>query len=198
MVRNAFREGRAYAARLLRVCRRPIENDPRCGFHLLRLEFEVFLILDTEPVVASTGKIACRDLVVGPAVDVSRDACLVAYVDALHVRTPSSVAEWLNLTSQVRWIIVEFGRLSEIDQRNTFEAVRPFDLGSRSVREYDYELDKDWVPVQAAADQLECSESSIRRRLEELEPAWGPKLLVRTPGNHRRINLPLLRNLWGT
>ncbi|MCU0982299.1 MAG: hypothetical protein MUF25_24345, partial [Pirellulaceae bacterium] len=101
MVRNAFREGRPYAARLLRVCQRPIENDPRCGFCLLRLEFEIFLVLDTEPVLASTGKIACRDLVVGPAVDVSRDASLVAYVDALRVRKPSNIAEWLNLTSQV-------------------------------------------------------------------------------------------------
>ena len=40
---------------------------------LLRLEFEVF-VLDTLPAVSSSGKIACRDLVVGPAVDVSRDA----------------------------------------------------------------------------------------------------------------------------
>jgi hypothetical protein len=198
MVRNAFRQGRTYAARLLRVSQRPIENEPDGGFRLLRLEFEMFFILDTEPAVSSSGKIACRDLVVGPAVDVSRDASLTAYVGALGVRNPASVSEWLNLANKPRWISIEFGSLSEIDQRNSFQTIHPFQLAGRSVREYDYELDKDWVPVKVAADQLEHSESTIRRRLNELEPDWGAKLVSRTQGNHRRINLPLLRNLWGT
>ena len=135
---------------------------------------------------------------VGPAVDVSRDASLTAYVGALGVRNPASVSEWLNLASRPRWINVEFGSLNEIDQRNSFQTIRSFQLADRSVREYDYELDKDWVSVRVAADQLECSESTIRRRLAELEPAWGANLVSRTPGNHRRINLPLLRNLWKT
>ncbi len=173
-----------------------IENESHGGLHLLRLEFEILLILDTPPAVSSSGKIACRDLVVGPAVDVSRDASLTAYADALGVRNPTSDRQWLNLANKVRWISVEFGPIDERDQRNSFQAIHPFELAGRSVREYDYSLDQDWVPVNVAADQLERSESTIRRRLAELEPNWGANLVSRTLGNHRRINLPLLRNLW--
>ena len=196
MARYRFREGVKYGARLLRVVERPIENSSSAGLRLLRLEFEIFAADESRRVLSSTGAVACRDLVVGAAVAALKDSSLIAYANALRVRNPSAPAEWLRLNGQQPWVEIVFGAVDDSDLRNTFQSVFPLDPDRWSVQEYRYDLDKDWVTVAQAARDLKTSESSIRRRVRELEPAWGPQLLWRTAGGHRRIKLPLLRNLW--
>lgn len=195
MARYKFREGKSYAARLQGAHERPIENSDVSGVRLLRLEFEVFEQIPTKLLLSSTGKIACRDIVVGRAVDPSRDSSVAAYALALRVRKPSSLKEWLNLSGKPAWVNIVFGAKGA-DLRNSFEAIFPFDAQDWQVLPYDYNLDKEWVTVLEAADDLGCSESTMRRRADEFEIDWGPELTKRTEGNHRRINLPLLRNLW--
>lgn len=196
MARYRFREGVKYGACLRCVLERSIENSAASGLRLLRLEFEVFTADEPRRILSSTGNVACRDLVVGPAVDASRDSSLVAYADAVRVRNPDSAAEWLSLNDESRWVQIVFGPVSQTDLRNSFQDILPLDLAGWSVREYRYDLDKAWVTVARAARDLKCSESSIRRRVLEFEPIWGAQLILRTAGKHRRINLPLLRNLW--
>jgi hypothetical protein len=196
MPRYRFRRGRQYAARVHQIRERPIENSSTSGFHLLRLEFEVFEIDDNRGTLRATGKIACRDLVIGPGVDPTLDSSIAAYVMALRVRSPYGLAQWLARSKQSVWAAVVFGDLQDPDLRNAVQRIDAFDATGWSVQEYDYDLDEDWVPVSVAADDLECSEATIRRHLVAMEAEWGEKLLRRTPGGHRRIFLPLLRNLW--
>ena len=195
MARYKFREGKTYAARLHGAHERPIENSDVSRVRLLRLEFEVFEQIPTKLLLSSTGKIACRDIVVGRAVDPSRDSSVAAYALALRVGKATSLTEWLNLSNKRVWVNIVFGAKGA-DLRNTFEAIFPFDAQDWQVLPYDYNLDKEWVTVIEAADDLGCSESTMRRRVDEFEVVWGPDLTKRTEGNHRRINLPLLRNLW--
>lgn len=196
MVRYRFQQGIKYGARLLRVVKRPIENSPESGLQLLRLECEIFTIDARKRVLSSVGAVACRDLVVGPAADTFRDSSLIAYAHALRLREPEDPAAWLRLSRRKLWLEIVFGTVGESDLRNSFETVFPLDPAGWTVKEYGYELDKDWVTVSQAARNLKTSESSIRRRIRELEPVWGSQLLWRTRGGHRRIKLSLLRNLW--
>ena len=110
MTRYRFREGKTYAARLMRVSERPVENARRAGFRLLRLEFEFFEMRRDAKTLASTGKIASRDLIVGPLVDPSRDSHLTNYIAALHLKNPQTVKSWLALTEETRWLKVTLTR----------------------------------------------------------------------------------------
>jgi len=195
MARYKFREGKTYAARLQGIHERPIENSRVSGVRLLRLEFEVFEQIETKSLLSSTGKIACRDIVVGRAVEPSRDSSVTAYALALRVPKPSSVTQWLQVSDRQAWVKIVFGAKGP-DMRNSFDAIFPFDAEGWQVQPYDYNLDKEWVAVSEAGDDLGCSESTIRRRVDEFERIWGTELVRRTEGNQRRIRLSLLRNLW--
>lgn len=196
MARYRFVEGNTYAARLQGVHERPIENSRVSRVRLLRLEFEVFLLRRREMQLSSTGMIACRDIVLGPAVDPSRDSSVMAYACALRLRNPSNVNEWLRLSGQPIWVTIVFGPKGATDMRNSFESISPFDVHDWQVKPYDYNVDEDWLAVAHAARLLKCSESTIRRRTGEFERVWGTELLRWTEGGHRRIYFPLLRNLW--
>jgi hypothetical protein len=196
MVRHRFREGIKYAARLRRVVERPIENGPQSGLTLLRMEFEVFGVDGSGKVLSSTGAVACRDLVVGPSAAAFKDPSLIVYANALSLRKPDDPGEWLRLNRQERWVEIVFGVVGEPDLRNRFDSIASLDPAGWSMDEYRYEMDKDWVAVAQAARSLRTSESTVRRRIRELEPEWGAHLLRRTTGGHRRIKLSLLRNLW--
>lgn len=196
MARYKFTEGKTYAGRLQGVRERPIENSRSSGFRLLRLEFEIFEILEHQRTFSSTGKIACRDLVVGPGVDATRDASLAAYASALRLGDASRVSRWLDLPGSPIWVTITFGKVGPFDLRNSFEAIFPLNVADWSVREYDYSLDKEWLTVSEAADDLGCSPSKIRRALNEWELEWGSQLVWRSTGRHRRIKLSMLRNLW--
>ena len=68
--------------------------------------------------------------------------------------------------------IAGFGNVGPIDLRNSFRAISPSDTAGWYVREYDYTLHKEWGTVGEAADDLECSESKIYRRLADFEREW--------------------------
>ena len=195
MARYRFREGKTYAARLLGARERPIENSDVSGVRLLRLEFEVFELDETQSLLTSYGKIACRDIVLGRAVEPTRDSSVMLYANALRVDDPSNVEEWLHRGGRPVWANIVFGPKGP-DLRNSFARIFAFDADGWQVQHYDYDLDKEWFRVAEAADDLGCSESTIRRRVDEFERIWGTELVRRTEGNQRRIRLSLLRNLW--
>jgi hypothetical protein len=184
-----------YAARLLGVRERTIENSDVSGVRLLRLEFEIFEQDDTQSLLASYGKIACRDIVVGRAVKATRDPSVMVYANALRIGKASNVEEWLHRNDTAVWVNIVFGAKGP-DLRNSFETISAFDADGWQVQQYDYDLDQEWFRVAEAADDLGCSESTIRRRVDEFERIWGTELVRRTEGNQRRIRLSLLRDLW--
>jgi hypothetical protein len=196
MPRYRFREGIEYAGRLLRVMQRPIENSRESQIALIRLEFEIFTLDTLNKTLKSTGAIACRDIVVGPSVPLTKDSSLIAYANALEIKKPEDSREWLQLQPRSHWLEITFGAVDPIDLRNAFRSLKNFTIQGYFIDEYQYELDRDWVRVAQAARALKISESTVRRRVEELQPEWGAQLVSLTTGKHRRINLPLLRNLW--
>jgi len=195
MTRYHFTIGKPYAAKLVRVAPRPIENDANLSLQLLRLEFTIYWMLD-EQHLESQGEIACRDIVVGDLVPTHRDAGLVAYAQALRVKAPiNEVANWTALPSG-RWIELTFGPSETEGGRNPFATIRPFDVDGWEVKEYRYDRSAKWVTIKTAADAVGTSESTIRRRADALEPQFGAELIHRTNGGHRRINLPTFMNVW--
>jgi len=191
MARYQFTQGKEYAARVHAVWEKPVENT---GLSLVRLEFEVFQFLDGGK-LSSMGKIACRDVIVGPAIDNGRDAGVGPFFVALGISHPNTPADWLALNNRRPWVTLVFGPVGHKDERNAFVRIFSLDARKYQVVEHDYALDADWVTVAEAADDLECSPSTLRRRVAEMEPEFGERLVRRTPGGHRRINVRLLRNL---
>jgi len=191
MARYRFRENHEYAGRVHAVWRKPLEN---AGLSLIRLEFEIFTFGEGNR-LSSTGKIACRDIVVGKGIDLQRDTTAMPYLNALEVRRPESAASWLELNDRDVWVKIVFGPIGAEDERNAFRSIFPLDVRGYQIIEYDYDLDAGWVEVSVAADDLGCSESTVRRRVARAEAEFGERLVRRTGGNHRRINLRLLRNL---
>lgn len=196
MTRHHFQINKPYVAKLIRVALRPIENDPNLSLQLIRLEFSVYWIIGDKE-LESQGEIACRDLVVGTCIDVKRDAGLIAYAQALRVTAPVNVAaNWMNLAGHGRWIELTFGPAETEGGRNPFATIKPFDSDGCSVTEYRYDRNAKWVTIKAAADAVQTSESTVRRRVDALESQWGARLVHRTDGDHRRIFLPLFVNIW--
>ncbi len=93
--------------------------------------------------------------------------------------------------------MIVFGPHDDFDQRNSFASILPFDPLKHRIQEYDLASHQDWVRVGKAAEELETSESTVRRRVQSWEIEWGTRLVrPRQPGGHRYLNLRLLRNLW--
>lgn len=86
---------------------------------------------------------------------------MIASANALRLGNPADPAEWLRLNGQQPWLEVVFGAVGESDLRNAFQSVFPLDPSGWFVREYQYDLDKDWGNVAQAARNLKTSESSI-------------------------------------
>lgn len=191
MARYRFNENKEYAGRLHAVRCRPVEN---AGLRLIRLEFEIFQFLQADR-LSSTGKIACRDIVVGRGIDLSRDTAAMPYVAALRVEQSQSESCWLDLENHNLWVKILFGSVKDLDERNAFNRITPLDVNGFKILEYDYDLDSHWVTVSVAADDLGRSEATIRRLVDRAEEEFGQRVVRRTAGKHRRINLRLLRNL---
>lgn len=193
IARYAFTVGKRFPARLHAVWEKPLEN---AQLKLLRLEFEVFVEVEPRR-LSATGKIACRDLVVGGGMDLSSDPGVMPFVAALRIKNPNRRHDWLALIGTNHWVAIEFGAVNELDQRNEFHSIYPFDPADRLICEYDFDLHRQWVTPQEAADDLGNSQSTVRRLVAQHEGEWGGQLVRRTLGGHRRINLYLLRNLIG-
>ena len=189
MTRYHFTIGKPYAAKLIRVAPRPIENDANLSLQLLRLEFTIYWMSGGQR-LESQGEIACRDFVVGDLVPAERDAGLVAYAQALHVAEPiNNPANWIALPTS-RWIELTFGPSETEGGRNPFATIRPFDVDGYTIKDYLYDRSAKWVTIKAAADAVGVSESTVRRRVDAMEDQFGPELIHRTEGGHRRIYLP--------
>ncbi|TWT40221.1 AsnC family protein [Botrimarina hoheduenensis] len=191
MARHAFREGSTSPARLLNVWDKPIENR---NVHLLRIEFEIF---NEEPnrLLVATGRIACRDVVVGDGYDLSQDRGVCPYVMAFNNFDSSRVSNWLDLANKRPWVEITFGKIHEGDQRNAFKKIGSFDASAFTIKEYAFKLDKDWQKIGDVAGKLGLSENTVRRRIKKLEPEHGALLVRYTPGGHRVICWPRLHNL---
>lgn len=195
MTRYNFQLNKPYAAKLTRVTSRPIENDPAIELSLIRLEFAIYWMVGQHR-LESQGEIACRDLVVGPLVPCNRDAGLLAYAQALRVPTPPrDPSSWIHLQPGDRWIEITFGPRETEGSRNPFRKIGSFSPDGWTIKEYRYDRTAGWVTIAAAADAVQVSESTVRRRLEALKQDWGDELVTRTDGGHRRVYLPLFVNL---
>lgn len=193
MARARFITQKKLAGRLIAISRRPIENlDPKIS--LLRLEFEIFWIVPNAKELRSLGKIACRDVVITPGVEMDRGVS--AYVQGLGVPKPYERGDWENRVTQRPWIRFEFDTPNPEDERNPFKEVFPFIAADYAIHECDDRLDSKWVTPSAAAKEFGCSVSKLRRCVDHLEDEWSHRLVKRTQGNQRRVNLRLLKELW--
>ena len=193
MAREHFYTDKTYAGRLYSIHRRPIENQD-LKVCLVRLEFEVFLIDPDKKELRSLGKIASRDIIV--TAGVAQDPGVSPYVRGLSVPNPNTPEGWENCIRQRPWIGIEFASPNSQDERNPFKSVSPFDATDHNVVEYDYRVGEKWVTLGVAAQELDCSVSKMRRVVDDLEREWSHRLVRRTQGNQRRVNLRLLKDLW--
>lgn len=201
MPRYAYKLGQPYAGRLLAADTRPTENDKSRKLALLRLEFEIFSRDDRRRELRSLGKIACRDLVIGP--DAASDNSVVFFAQRLGVRDPRKPEAWSARAAAVAWVEIVFGEPDGRDGRNRFADVRAFSPDGYTVVEHRYDLSDEWVKPEAASKAL-CalardgrgpSASTIRRFTKKHLAEFGELLERRTPGGHRLINFALLRHL---
>jgi hypothetical protein len=196
MPRNQFKTDTTYAGRLNDVVIRPIENSPNRGVKLLRIEFEVFDVLNTKT-LRSFQKYACREIVIGNAVQPLRDANVLAYSRALGLKDDQveDADAWVALKNNRPWISIEFGPVSDVDYRQPFTSIKPFSPAGYEVKAYGTETTKTWCSVDEAAQYFAESGSTMRRKADVLASKHGEKLMTYTKGGHRRINLEYLRIL---
>lgn len=193
MPRYAYEIGRPYAGRLLAADTRPIENDKSRKLAVVRLEFEIFSRDDRDRQLRSLGKIACRDLVIGP--DATGDNGVVFFAHRLGVRDPRKPDAWSARAAEGAWIEIVFGETDEHDGRNRFADIRAFSPDGYTVVEFRYDLSGDWLRPEDAGKAVGKSASTIRRFTKKHIAEFGETLERRTAGGHRLINVVLLRHL---
>jgi hypothetical protein len=108
---------------------------------------------------------------------------------------PNRVQAWLNLEKVKPWVRIEFGPRNPVDHRNSFAGIFAFDSAIFQIIDFPYDLSLEWVTSGKAAKALGRHINKIRRLVKKHEPFHGGELVRRTEGNHRIINLPLIRNL---
>lgn len=158
---------------------------------VLRLEFEVFV--ETHNGLSSLGTIACRDLVLFP--DCGSGSGVLRYSEALGVRAPEQVEAWRKLAKHAPWVEIIFGAPDPEDERHPFLAIKPFNPAGRGVLEYDFTVGGRWVRLKDVEDEMSWTNSKARRTVDRYGQEWGERLVRRTKGGQRRINLRLLREL---
>ena len=103
---------------------------------------------------------------------------------------------WSSLSAAERFIELQFGAPESEGGRNPFSAIASFDATGWEIEDYKYDKTTQWVTIRVAADAVGASESTVRRRVDDMEAEWGSRIVVRTKGTHRRIHLPLFMNVW--
>jgi len=197
MARYNFSTDKSYAAKLIRTAQRPLENDPNLSLQLIRLEFAIYWMTAEKRLLESQGEIACREIVVGKLVPISKDAGLAKYAESLKILPPfNEAANWIGLEDSGRWIELQFGPAESEGGRNPFRKIAAFDPSGWTINEYRYDRNAKWVRIGAAAEAVGVSESTVRRRIDALEAEKGSELVVRTNGRQRKIYLPLFTLLW--
>ncbi|MDC0288259.1 hypothetical protein OAL01_02320 [Rubripirellula sp.] len=199
MARFRFETDKYYAAELRKVTQRPIENYPtRDKIHLLRLEFEIFRIIEEKMVLSARGLLASRDIVIGTLFDLKKDSGLAQYCEVLGLREYHRLSDWKALENQGKWIKVWFGSLEEETDRNKFERIESFDPNEHKnyeVRRLPFDVAKKWVKVAHAAKYLKASVSTVRRKADKWALAGYDDVVRRGAGSQREINMPLLWDL---
>lgn len=200
MSRYKFQLGKTYAGRLIRVTKRPLENDEDAQIWLLRLEFEIFQIDQSAQVLHALDWVASRDVVIGPGLRKANTTRVKEYARILKIKDVRDVAAWVQAgLGGVRsrtWSAIVFGPMDDTDFRNPFLSIQPFDVRGYQIRSRGNARPTDWASVSTVARELRTSHSTLRRRLLVLAELAPGKLVKSTRGGHRRINLPLLRNMW--
>jgi hypothetical protein len=164
--------------------------------HLLRLEFEIFRIYESSMHLVRLGKVASRDLVIGDTIDAARDSGLACYCEVLELKSYHRLADWKALEKQGKWVKIHFGSFDqEGTNRNQFEMIEHFDKKLYTVSSKRFELTEKWFKVSHAAELLDVSVQTVRRKADKWEKAGHPDVVRRTAGNQREINLPLLWDL---
>jgi len=199
MARFKFETDKYYAAELRKVTQRPIENYPtRDKIHLIRLEFEIFRIIDEEMWLLALGFMASRDIVIGTLVDLKKDSGIAQYCEVLGLKEYHRLSDWKALEKQGKWIKVRFGSLEEETDRNKFERIENFDPKERKkykVKRLPFDVAKKWVKVAHAAKYLGISVSTVRRKADKWSRAGHDNVVRRGAGSQREINMPLLWDL---
>jgi len=199
MARFKFKTDKYYAAELRKVTPRPIENHPtRDKIHLIRLEFEIFRIIDEMMWLRGLGFLASRDIVIGTLFDLKKDSGLAQYCEVLGLSEYHRLSDWKALENQGKWIKVWFGSLEEETDRNKFERIESFDPNERekyTVKHVPFDVAKKWVKVAHAAEYLEVSVSTVRRKADKWARAGHDNVVRRGAGSQREINMPLLWDL---
>ena len=157
MSRYNFQTDRAYAAKLIRVAKRPIENGDQVTLSLIRLEFAIYWQDFEKKLLESHGEFACRDLIVGSLIPTEQDLGLVNYAVALRVPAPINQAEnWAALIASERFIKLQFGPPENEGGRNPFANIAPFDPAGWEIAEYKFDRTTEWVTIRVAADAVGC------------------------------------------
>ena len=199
MARFKFETDKYYAAELRKVTQRPIENYPtRDKIHLIRLEFEIFRIIDEEMWLLALGFMASRDIVIGTLVDLKKDSGIAQYCEVLGLKEYHRLSDWKALEKQGKWIKVRFGSLEEETDRNKFERIENFDPKERKkykVKRLPFDVAKKWVKVAHAAKYLGISVSTVGRKADKWSRAGHDNVVRRGAGSQREINMPLLWDL---
>jgi hypothetical protein len=190
-MREKFRPGKPYPARLLAVETRPLENK---SLVLLRLEFEVFLEGPNE--LRSLEKIACREIALGRTLSLPEDKGVARFFESLKLTgNMNSPQTWESAQKNSRWVAIVFGAIDHVDERNPFDSIVPYDASGKKVIESVRDLKKGWLQVSEAAEALGISNSTVIRRVNQFEAKFGTRLVRKSVGGHRSINLKLLRQL---
>lgn len=197
MARFQFQTDIHYAGQLRAVEERPIENHPTRGsLHLLRLEFEMFLIKEERNWLQALGKLASRDIIIGDGLDATADSGLARYCEVLRLTSSPRLEDWKALAETDTWVKVQFGSLDMEDTgRNPFRSIERFDPQGYVRKPVKFDVAKKWVKVSHAAEYLGTSEQTIRRRADKWQENGFPDVQRRTVGGHREINMPLLWDL---
>jgi hypothetical protein len=197
MSRYSFRTDHPYAACLVSVRKRPLENDQALAVSLLRLEFEVFWKVSIpKRLLRSHGEIACRDLLVGKLVPSNKDSGQLVYATAMNLDGSLDDPDcWVAAISKKTWVEIVFGEADPVDSRNPFKSIRAFSIEGWKIERHRYDRTAQWVSVAEAAEAVCMSRSTLRRRVDRLEADFGSRLIRRTRGNQRRIYLPLFLNI---
>ena len=192
--------GTEFAAELRKVTERPIENRLHStSIHLIRLEFEIFKFMHERMRLQGLGKMASRDIIIGEFIDITKDAGLSRYCEVLGVRSHQSVEHWKALEKQGKWIKIQLGDLSQEETgRNPFKSIASFpssEFEKYTVKRPDFDVTLKWVRVSHAAEYLQVSDSTARRKADKWAKAGFPDVKRLTTGGQREINLPLLWDL---
>lgn len=114
------------------------------------------------------------------------------FIDALVIHNPDTKNDWLTLRRP--WVQIVLGEVNPVDERHSIDEIMLSDAPPHKPDEGSCP-DKSRVTVSVAAKALDVSNTTVLRILGRYEMEYGPRLVQRTKGNQRRIDLRLLEKM---